>query len=194
MTKEIKEQYINIKCGNDAKSKKFYNSYYFDVIKIDDYFMPIEKSQIIKNFEEWANINVTDEEKKYEYDLFRRFANDENYFINENLKIINNKITILKNFLFDFEKENQRLENEYATKYIDKFYFCKKSEYECFYILLSEKNINNYIIIRQATKNDIKTILSILEEEKRNFTKRLNIYLRKYGLSKVNDWLYLLKY
>ena len=45
--------------------------------------------------------------------------------------------------------------------------------------------------IRDLTPKDKEQILASLEIEKAKFTKRLNTYLKKYGLSKINTWTYL---
>ena len=39
--------------------------------------------------------------------------------------------------------------------------------------------------------DDLKNILSVYEYEKAKFEKRLNAYLKKYGLSKLKTWSYL---
>ena len=42
----------------------------------------------------------------------------------------------------------------------------------------------------ELSKSDIQKILNILAEELQKFVKRLNIYLKRYGLSKVHSWSY----
>ena len=44
---------------------------------------------------------------------------------------------------------------------------------------------------QEATIEDIKLILETLEAEKAKFLKRLNTYLKRYGLSKIHSWTYL---
>jgi hypothetical protein len=45
--------------------------------------------------------------------------------------------------------------------------------------------------IKQLDNEDIELIIAGLEEVKKSFIKRLNAYLKKYGLSKINAWTYL---
>ena len=45
--------------------------------------------------------------------------------------------------------------------------------------------------IKQLDNDDIALIVAGLEEVKKSFIKRLNTYLKKYGLSKINAWTYL---
>ena len=42
----------------------------------------------------------------------------------------------------------------------------------------------------ELSKSDIQKILNILAEELQKFVKRLNTYLKRYGLSKVHSWSY----
>ena len=46
-------------------------------------------------------------------------------------------------------------------------------------------------IVEQLTKKDIEELKKIVQSEKEKFTKRLNTYLKRYGLSKINSWSYL---
>lgn len=49
-----------------------------------------------------------------------------------------------------------------------------------------EKNI-----IEELDEQDREKLLKICESEKDKFLKRLSTYLKKYGLSKVHTWTYL---
>ena len=42
----------------------------------------------------------------------------------------------------------------------------------------------------ELSKSDIQKILAVLAEELQKFVKRLNTYLKRYGLSKVHSWSY----
>lgn len=44
----------------------------------------------------------------------------------------------------------------------------------------------------ELTKKDIENLKNVLKEEKEKFLKRLNTYLKKYGLTKVESWTYLI--
>ena len=40
------------------------------------------------------------------------------------------------------------------------------------------------------TENDCAKALTILKDERANFEKRLQIYLKRYGVSKLHTWTY----
>ena len=46
-------------------------------------------------------------------------------------------------------------------------------------------------VVRVLTDDEVKMVKSAVERQKAKFTKRLNSYLKRYGLSKVNAWSYL---
>ena len=181
------------------KDKKYYSKEYSYVLKIDNkYYLPIEKSRLKKDFCFGYGQNgiSTDEE----YEIARDNANyadtSEKYFIEKNLEEINRRIAQLKYFFMDFGKDWQA-ESEYRYKYnidfTDKVYLLDtyNHKYIQYMILDDEKKQYYQLIIREATKEEIQAILVALEEEKKDFTKRLNTYLKKYGTSKVRTWTYL---
>jgi hypothetical protein len=43
----------------------------------------------------------------------------------------------------------------------------------------------------QLTQDEINRIIEGFQEVKKAFTKRLNTYLKRYGLTKVHSWTYL---
>ena len=43
---------------------------------------------------------------------------------------------------------------------------------------------------QELTENEVTALIKGYEIVKENFIKRLNTYLKKYGLSKVNSWSY----
>ena len=65
--------------------------------------------------------------------------------------------------------------------YYDKF---KKAE-QVFYSVSKDG-----LLSLDQSKSDIQKILNILAEELQKFVKRLNTYLKRYGLSKVHSWSY----
>ena len=49
----------------------------------------------------------------------------------------------------------------------------------------------NHKKLRKLDKEDIQLIIDGLEIVLKNFEKRLDTYLKKYGLSKIQTWTYL---
>ena len=69
---------------------------------------------------------------------------------------------------------------------------------ECYIRFLNQYELDNLTehekknLLRELTKAEIKEILEVYKKQKENFTKRLNTYLKKYGLSKLHTWTYLI--
>jgi len=98
---------------------------------------------------------------------------------------------IKKNFEENFEQIEKVLNSE------EKIYFLPYKPYGNVAYLKTEKYMVIYAndteknIAVQIPKIDIEGLKGILQEEKQKFMKRLNTYLKKYGLSKINSWSYL---
>ena len=206
MSREIKQEFIEKQClkeRNPEKWAKYLNSTYSDCLKIDGYYLPIEKERIQKDFCFGAGQNgiTTTEEWNNANDMASYARNSEKYFIQENLGKINKTITELEYFLLenweeqkDFYNKNNNLLSysiQFQKPYILKCYehkvqldFISQSDFENKHWLNDNK-------IKELTKQEIKEILEAIKQEKENFTKRLNTYLKKYGLSKINSWSYI---
>ena len=74
---------------------------------------------------------------------------------------------------------NSNYKNKCYVRFLNKYEFENLTEHE-------KKNL-----LRELTKTEIKEILDVYKKQKENFTKRLNTYLKKYGLSKLHTWTYL---
>lgn len=46
-------------------------------------------------------------------------------------------------------------------------------------------------VVEELNEEDKKNLKEIVLQEKAKFTKRLNTYLKRYGLSKIHSWTYL---
>ena len=51
---------------------------------------------------------------------------------------------------------------------------------------------NKDAIIKEANKEDLFLIIEVYKQQIENFKKRLNTYLKRYGLSKLTTWTYLI--
>ena len=109
-------------------------------------------------------------------------ATRENYFINENLYKLNKLINNIKNshYNFIFPKYSDEYNVNFVNVYSDDY-----MPHEGYFAYFAKTKI------RDLTPKDKEQILASLEIEKAKFTKRLNTYLKKYGLSKINTWTYL---
>ena len=206
MTNEIKKEFIAKQCEcekNPEKWAKYLNAEYSYVLKIDEYYLPIEKERTKKSFcfGHGQNGISTEEEAKGAFESARNARTNENYFLNENLQGINEKLVNLKYFLLEDEEEKEKYYNKHHNElnYSIKFenvYLSKNHAHEVSYICATEYDIKNKPwfyknLIRKLTKKEISEIVEILEKEKKDFQKRLNTYLKRYGLSKIHSWTYL---
>ena len=165
--------------------KKHYdNTYWLDyylkkfdsVIEIDDkYYWGIEKPNIKTSFcfgHGYCGIS-TDEEEKRASDMAMMARTNEQYFINENMakmEYLKKSVEEAKTFCFNNDDGELYL--------IDNMYFQKYP-------------FDTPPIYRDITPEEKKTLLKMVEAATERFKKRLNVYLKRYGLSKINSWSYL---
>lgn len=136
------------------------------------------------------NGRSTDEEEDFASDLSQEAKENFDRFIGANLEEINWKIKQLEETLESIQRQvwimveyygqpdNSRLVGYTVVNVCD--------SPEC-----SPEDYRNSKGLQKLGEEDIRIILGGLEEQKRLFLKRLNTYLKKYGLSKVDTWTYL---
>ena len=112
-------------------------------------------------------------------------STNKNYFIDENLRGINEEIKALKEadkvYIFlNYTKENPA---DKLRTYRPTGLFYGPEYRPAFW--------NNLEKLQEIGAEDRGRIIAGLEIVKAQFIKRLNTYLKKYGLSKVNTWTYL---
>ena len=117
--------------------------------------------------EEWDDAN----------DMARHARTSEEYFKSENMRQITEKIEALK------------APTAHTWKLIAEYTANQENPLKAY--VLERYGCNCYQHGREATRDDIQRIISGLEEVKKQFEKRLNTYLKRYGLSKVRTWSYL---
>ena len=105
----------------------------------------------------------------------------ESLFIKENLYKIDARIKIVKENLNKNFYGFYNYRNSKEISLIDEMDFYRYTQE----IRISK---DNFILL---TEEDKRLILEGLELEKASFIKRLNTYLKRYGLSKVRTWSYL---
>ena len=146
-------------------------------------FYKVDRQEIKKRFcfgYGYCGVSDTEEERRAAKSV-QLMRESEKTFIEENLKFINGRIEFVtenlnKNFygLFNYTDKRIDLQNEENYYY---FVINRKIYKDSDFILLTEQ--------------DKRLILEGLELEKASFIKRLNTYLKRYGLSKVRTWSYL---
>lgn len=147
----------------------------------------------------------TDEEQKSATEMADYARENQNYFLEENLRQFNHKIDILKAYICKLTNYDQWVDQylRSGTNYdLSNYEICAYKHASKFdYFKISSIHIYNADSIYNKIDNenetvitnidDLKNILSVYEYEKAKFEKRLNTYLKKYGLSKLKTWSYL---
>ena len=130
----------------------------------------------------------TQEEFEATEELADNARKNVNYFINENMRQITEKIDCLKEALENKREvytfvhySGQPADSELVTYNCVRL--CDNPEYAPF-------RWSNLQSVKKLSSEDIQAIIDGLEEVSKKFAKRLNTYLKKYGLEKLNVWTY----
>lgn len=160
------------------------------VVKIrDKYLFTVDKPSIETNFcFGYGYCGVSNEEEyRGAENMAEHARTHEDYFIEENMKQIMEKIEALND-----SRYIALIRSRYITK-------SNLVDIEYFHDYGTEGRLNG-VIARYHEKGDIAflmedqdkaLILQAYEEAKQHFEKRLKTYLKRYGLSKVRSWSYL---
>lgn len=162
------QEYCRKKCSDVFKSKK-------------GYLLEFEKPVIKKNFCFGHGYNgiSTQEEVNIACDNARNARTNENYFLEENLERYDEWLKILDSeqslYLFTSYKKDANV----------KIVYLRTAEYLRIYPWDKDS------IVQELDNEEIEELRQIVLSERAKFVKRLNTYLKKYGLSKINAWTYL---
>lgn len=193
--KELKEKYMKVICSEvwkkDEKMQEFARKECAYVVELSNgNIISIDKPTIQKDFcfgyGEYGR--CTQEEFEEAQDLAKKANEDVDYFIKKNMEQITNKIEALKKCL-ENRKECYTMTHYIMQpeKSILKDYsvvrICDNPEY-------TPSRWSSCVDLKKLDKNDIQAILDGLEEVGKKFMKRLNTYLKKYGLGKLHVWTY----
>lgn len=184
MKKELKEKFVEeIKKEWSSPSMQKWcigelsNGYQLQ----NGYLVEFTKPRIKKDFCFGAGYNGISSSEDWERagEMADTARTSEQYFIKEN-------------FEENFKRIEETLNSEdkiyvipYGKSYGNVSYL-KTEKYLLYYATESEKSV-----AIQLPRIDIENLKLVLEEEKQKFQKRLNTYLKKFGLSKINSWTYL---
>ena len=193
--KELKEKYMNIiktEVWQDSERMQEYARKQCDyVVELSNgKIIDIEKPRIKKDFCFGMGMYATYTQEEFEAaeDLAENARTNVEYFINENMKQITEKIGYLKEAL-DGKKE--------VYTYVHYSGQPDNSElvtYSCVGLSDNPKwapyRWGNLKAVNKLSSDDIQALIDGLEEVGKKFMKRLNTYLKKYGLEKLNVWTY----
>ena len=177
--------------GNDERMTSYCMKEAAYIIELSDgSILTIDKPRIKKDFcfGYGMYLQCTDEDFRRADGMREKAEKDVNYFIEKNLEEINGKIQALKQ-----DKKNVYTSLHYIGQEpgdLLKSYLVTR-EWETPDNEFDNRVFWNLKDIKQLDNEDIALIIAGLEEVKKSFIKRLNTYLKKYGLSKINAWTYL---
>lgn len=179
----ITQEYINLLSAYQPSLANYYNKEIDCAVKLKNgAYFEIEKSRIKTSFcFGYGYCGVTNhEEMKDAHEQAESARTSVKAFLSENLEKLNNLIE-------DFKNVNNKIVGVYQygasnIKRMTKSIFQYEGDFMSWY-----RNSEMYII----DEEERASIMKALEDEKEAFTKRLNTYLKKFGLSKLNVWTYL---
>lgn len=192
--KELKEKYMEVikkEVWQDERMQEFARKECAYVVQLaNGNIISLDKPKIQKNFCYGMGMYATYTQEEFERaeGLAEKARTDVNYFIQKNMEQVTNKIEYLKECL-EGERECYTFTNYIGQpdKSILKGYntvrICDNPEYYPGRWL-------NCKDLKKLDSKDIDAIIEGLEEVGKKFMKRLNTYLKKYGLEKLNVWTY----
>jgi hypothetical protein len=142
-----------------------------------------EKPRIKKDFCFSTDINgmYSEEKTNQAVEMAHHARTNQQYFVDKNMKAnfgdYDQLFEYNANGVDVYTTPHYRTESRLVSLTCENY---RHSEYEL-------------IKIRQGyklTTKDIEALKKMVEQEKEKFLKRLNTYLKKYGLSKVHSWTY----
>ena len=186
---DAKAEYLQV---NNFEVKCFDARYYEYLLKFGNCFLGFKKPSIQTRFCFGYGQNGISTEEDYEgaRSQERNMETNQQVFINANLEDLNKSIKNLQEFIDNFFDNKNTC---FSARY-NKIFICKNSYNHLAYLAWSWDygNIRNKDdIIKEATKEDLLLIIEVYKQQIENFKKRLNTYLKRYGLSKLTTWTYL---
>lgn len=194
--KKLKEKYMDIICkdvwaGNEKMQGYARKTCEYVIELSNGNIIDIDKPSIKKDFCFGYGMYArsTAKEEARADALAENAETNTEYFIHENMKQVTEKIVILQEALVGKKEVYTfiRYTGEPDTSDLMGWKCCKvweNPEYEPW-------KWNDLRMVRKLEKDDIQRIIDGYEEVETRFMKRLQTYLKKYGLSKLNVWTYL---
>ena len=177
---------------NNFDAKSFEAKYYEYFLKFDDCFLGFTKPSIQTRFCFGYGQNGIEADGDYDRarEQEKNMETNQQAFINANLEDLNKSIKDLQDFIDNFFDNKNTC---FSARY-NKIFICKNSynHLACLAWSWDYDNIRNKdAIIKEATKEDLLLIIEVYKQQIENLKKRLNTYLKRYGLSKLTTWTYL---
>lgn len=144
----------------------------------DGWLIEVEKQYLKKDFcfGYGMYLNYTDEELEIAENNADYARTNVNHFIKENTKYYDEWIN-------ELEKNDCFISTN--GKYYSQKENCKLQNYRCYDSNTPDENY------KKLSDNDKQKLIDAFKAGKEKMIKRLNTYLKKFGLSKLNVWTYL---
>ena len=186
---DAKNEFLQV---NNLDEKSYEAKNYEYALKFDNNFLCFDKPRIETSFCFGYGLNGVSTQEDYEdaRSQERNMETNKQAFINANLEALNKSIEDVETFISQWKDKEEKF---FSSRY-NKIFICKNSYKYKAYLTWSwdYNNIRNKeMIIREATKEDLLLIIDVYKQQIENFKKRLNTYLKRYGLSKLRTWTYL---
>ena len=186
---DAKAEFLQV---NNLDSKSYEAKCYEYALKFDNNFLCFDKPNIKTSFCFGYGQNGISTEEDYEgaRSQERNIETNQQAFINANLEDLNKSIEKIETFINQWIDKKEKC---FSSRY-NKIFICKNSYNHLAYLTWSwdYDNIRNKdAIIKEATKEDLLLIIEVYKQQIENFKKRLNTYLKRFGLIKLTTWTYL---
>lgn len=178
----------------DEKYTKWLRGQIARIVELENgELLEIEKPSIKTDFCFGYGYNgiSTQQEIDDAYDAMHYADTNESYFLRKNLEQLTETRDRISEYLNserpDYCGTSPRVPylcDRYDGSKIKSLYFMRVWDYE-------EMPVQTKKLYRQATAEEQKRIFSAYEIEIKVFEKRLQTYLKRYGLSKLHTWTYL---
>lgn len=192
--KELKEKYMDIikkEVWSDEHMQEFARKQCAYVVELSNgNILDIDKPRIETSFYFGMGMYATYTQEEFEAaeELADNARKNVDYFISENMKQITERIDGLKEALAN--KKEVYTYIHYTGQPDDS----DLVDYSCVCISHNPEfepyRWNSLKSVRKLSNEDIQAIIDGLNEVAKTFMKRLNTYLKKYGLEKLNVWTY----
>ena len=149
------------------------------LVELDDgCIIALEKPDIKKHFCFGYSLSREDSES---YDAANEAAADAEknigHFIAENMKELDHRLKTLRD------------SGRFAF-YVQDAFYSQSPDNKIRCLITQDKWEQEHLGLREISARELQALIDGYEVVKGNFLKRLNIYLKKYGLSKIQTWSY----
>lgn len=194
--KELKNRYMDIirtdVWADSERMQKYAEKQFYVGVELDngDLYV-IDKPSIQKNFCFGYGMYGRSDDEDYDRaaKMMHHAETDEQYFIDENMSEFNQRIQKLEEALdekreaykylsYCGQPEGSKLKTYTACR------ICSNPEYEPW-------QWSNCRDLEKLTEKEIQALIGGYKAAKEMFMKRLQTYLKRYGLSKLHTWTYL---